>query len=284
MAKIFHEMPLAMLKTGEENYLADGHYALVHLYEQLGTDYYKHSVNTLKQGRELIVDNSIFELGTAFEPTRFAGWLAKLAKDAGYDVAKKNLVYIIPDVLDDYKATVASAKAFIEMFPVSLIPGKRMAVAQGKTYEELIKCYEELVKLPEISRIGISFNSEAYGTSNQEFSEKIPESALLKWANGRVKFIRMLEEKYSGNPPVPLHLLGCSVPQEFKNYKGINYIESVDTSNPIVHGLYGIEYQEDGLKEKVSIKVADLMHKVPSAEEIRIIYKNVARFRSFLYE
>ena len=41
-----------------------------------------------------------------------------------------------------------------------------------------------------------------------------------------------------------VHLLGCSLSQEFGWYENCSYIESIDTSNPIMAALEGIEYEE----------------------------------------
>ena len=36
-----------------------------------------------------------------------------------------------------------------------------------------------------------------------------------------------------------VHLLGCNLPQEYLYYKDFPFIETIDTSNPIIHGLEG---------------------------------------------
>ena len=44
-----------------------------------------------------------------------------------------------------------------------------------------------------------------------------------------------------------VHLLGCALPQEFGYYSDFPFIESIDTSNPIIHGLEWIKYNKLGL-------------------------------------
>ncbi len=44
--------------------------------------------------------------------------------------------------------------------------------------------------------------------------------------------------------------LGCQVPQEFSWYKDMPFIETIDTSNPIMATLDGIQYGHNGLTEK----------------------------------
>ena len=71
--------------------------------------------------------------------------------------------------------------------------------------------------------------------------------------------------------------MGCQVPQEFKNYKNISEIVSLDTSNPIVHGIYNVRYSKDGLRTKISTKLADLMDYKGS---INAILLNIWDFRT----
>ena len=121
--KIAHEAPLSIFDQVQE--LTDYDYALVHLFEE-NDDYYNKFVEARDKGREIILDNSIFELGTAWDSDRFAYWVEKLKPDW----------YIVPDVLDNKDATIDSFDAFVEKYPD--LPGKRIAVAQGTTYEELL--------------------------------------------------------------------------------------------------------------------------------------------------
>ena len=271
MKKLFHEMPLNMLLNGYEDQLTDGHYALVHLYEE-SVPYFSHTLKTLEQGREVILDNSIFELEKAFDADRFAYWIEQIASRVGAARVDEKLIYIIPDVLDNMEGTIASAQKFLDKYRNKL-PGKKMAVAQGKTYAELIQCYHELSTLG-MDRIGISFNCEAY--NGEDSGDK-----LRNWCKGRISLISMLMEEYNYCLPTPVHLLGCSLPQEFKAYKANKFVESIDTSNPVVHGLYRIPYLADGLDSKLSIKLVDLFYRVPDDAELATIEYNCKIFRSF---
>ena len=75
-------------------------------------------------------------------------------------------------------------------------------------------------------------------------------------ALGRVRFVQgllNLEELKD----IKFHLLGCSIPQEFSWYDNNPRIESIDTSNPIMAALEGIEYKEHGLNTKPSANMND---------------------------
>ncbi len=283
--ELYHEMPLQMLLQGYEDKLnISGHYALVHLYEK-HKEYFEYSVQRLKQGRPVILDNSIFELGTAFDADRFAFWIKELVKYAGKGNVNRNLLYIIPDVLDDYEGTVSQAKNFLQKY--EKLPGKKMAVAQGKTCSELLHCYQELNSLTNLDRTGISFNCEAYTSSSEDScaEDNFEEETILKaWGSGRIRFINTLLESYRELSELPsrLHLLGCSLPQEFKYYRGMDAIASIDTSNPVVHGIKGIAYTHAGLDRKESIKLADLFETSVITPQLDLIEWNTAVFRWFI--
>lgn len=284
--KISHEMPYSMLAEGWDQKLNDYSYALVHLFEptETGHDpqaYYDYMVRQLREGRDCILDNSIFELDVAFDAERFAYWIEWLAKDCGPKALDEHLTYIIPDVCDDAAATIRSAKAFVDAFPD--LPGKRMMVAQGNSTSELIDCYIRLNQITRLDRTGISFNCKAYDNDFPEI-----ESKLHRWSFGRRFFVKAVVARIASGDILehsPMHLLGCSLPQEFKEYASYaEHIVSVDTSNPIIHGMYGIEYQgKAGLEDKMSVKLAELFNSpMPDASHLATIQRNCAAFREIL--
>jgi len=292
--EIFHEMPLQMLEDGHEERLTSGHYGLVHLYEddQVGPQYFQHGVQVLKSGRPFILDNSVFELEKAFDPVEFVTWILKLHKASHTD--GDNFRYIIPDVLDDADRTIEQALDFISKYSKDL-PGEPMVVVQGNTSSDLIECYQTF-RREGLQRIAISFNCKGYESDLASKSSHLsyryhldsPHSHLTDWAIGRINFINLVENyemsKSIVDPAPKLHLLGASLPQEFKAYRDMFIVESVDTSNPIVHGLKGQMYSREGLDDKLSIKLVDLfnMKEDEIDKHLAIIYYNVARFEGFV--
>ena len=75
MIKIAHESPKSVFDKVQK--LTDYDYALVHLFEE-DNEYLKLFQDALKNGREVILDNSIFELEEAFDANKFAYWVTKL--------------------------------------------------------------------------------------------------------------------------------------------------------------------------------------------------------------
>lgn len=292
MIKVAHEMPKFMMQNGMEKKYNDYSYALVHLFEE-HEDYYKYFVNALRSGREVILDNSIFELGKSFDPEKFAAAVRKLATDAG-PKAQEYLIYVIPDVLDDRAKTITNMREFKDAYPD--LPGRTMAVAQGSTMNELLKCFSELKG--NVDRIGISFNCKAYDKEMGKFDgrdyddhqyEDLDDKQiqLIQWKHGRQLFLEMLYH-FGLLEGTEIHLLGAALPDEFRYYTSEHpelekYIRSLDTSNPVVHGLLGIRYDSRwGLRQKESIKLFEMIDLKPSSVELKAIQTvmyNIDTFR-----
>lgn len=284
---VYHEMPLFALEDGTEEEYTDGSYALVHLFENefFGHRYFDHFVKMLEKGRPVILDNSIFELGESFDSETFNYWLCRLVDRAGTDAT---LTYIVPDVLDDSRATVESFDRFMEAYPDT--PGTPMAVVQGSTPGELNECHDALLK--RVSYIGVSFNSAGYNdllhSAEQTLLTQPQQYALGRYiyvANNLIDFLEQSYNETGHKTNVTYHLLGAGVPQEFKLYAPYHrqYIASLDTSNPVVHGILGIAYEEGfGLAYKQTQLLADWMgfdtSTVPPSR-IRLMKENMRAFR-----
>ena len=80
-----------------------------------------------------------------------------------------------------------------------------------------------------------------------------------------------------------VHLLGCALPQEFGYYCDFPFIESVDTSNPIIHGLQGVKYNSLGLLTKSSTKIDQIEEEI-TTERLYDINHNLSRFKSFVQD
>ena len=260
MIKIAHEAPIDIFE--EVQRLTDYDYALVHLLEQNGR-YRDTFERAVKKGREVILDNSIFELEEAFEADRFAMWVERL----------KPTWYIIPDALEDAEKTMQQAYNWIKTYKD--IPGKKIGVVQGKTYQEINDCYRAMDKIAKVDMIAISFDYSYY-------TDSVPHpNKYVSWMLGRVKLIGDLLRDGIINKNKPHHLLGCGLPQEFSFYKhaDYNFIYSLDTSNPVVHGLKGIEYGQEGLWSKETQKLHELIDFPIEEIDIQKVLTNINKFR-----
>lgn len=270
---ISHETPVSLLpySWGYNDY----DYCLVHLLpeNQKYKDFYFKSV---EYGRRVLLDNSIFELGTAFDPEQFAYWVKEL----------KPFEYVIPDVLEDTEGTCKSMDSFLSKY--SNLPGRKIGVVQGKTYQEICECYKFVS--PKVDKVAISFDYSYYlehwSTTEINVPGFVKDQEINKWlqyAVGRVKLLDNLYDDDVLDVNKPHHLLGASLPWEFalysKNFLS-EYIETVDTSNPIVAGILGKKYEpEYGLSEKWSVKLVDFIDAELTEQQVYDSFWNITQFR-----
>lgn len=253
--KIAHEAPLDLFEVVQA--YTDYDYALVHLFEK-SEQYFDYFLKARMGGREVILDNSIFELGTAFGGDRYAYWINKL----------KPTWYIVPDVLQNATGTMERFVEFENLPAVKELHASRhsghaigrIGVVQGRTYEELRTCYEFMSKNADY--IAISFDYDYYLTTGTTKNVRVDEDShkLALYATGRCKLIRSLIEDGVWNCNKPHHLLGCSLAQELAWYRPIKNIVSVDTSNPVMAAIKNAKYLPHiGLTWKPKDKLADYM-------------------------
>ena len=262
--KISHESPIALLDRSRS--YNDYDYALVHLFDTEPT-YLKFFKKSLKQGRHVLLDNSIFELGEAYDAKKFLSWIQELQPTE----------YIIPDVLEDSVGTMDNAQEWKDLYLPHVGKSKSIGVVQGKTYHQIVQCYKYLDNLINVDKLAFSFDYSLY-------LELAPHpNKWMSYALGRIRLLNMLMEDEVINVNKPHHLLGCALPIEFLFYRtGFEWLDTLDTSNPVVHGLMGIEYEPAGLIDKQSIKLVDLLYRNLNDEDVVRILHNVEKFRSYV--
>lgn len=250
--KISHETPIVMLE--ESLGFNDYDYALVHLFD-IYPEYYNFFKQSLKSGRDVVLDNSVFELGDSYNDVLYARRIVELGS-----LNPKHFNFIVPDVLFDSEKTIKNFLNFIEKF--KNLPGTPIGVAQGKTNNDKIKCISVMRK--HTNYIALPFLSHV-------------EKSLSDLCEERIEFVHMLKEE-GVLDGLKIHLLGCNLPQEFKFYKDVPEVYSCDTSNPIVHGMFNIRYTENGLNDKLKVKLVDVIDKKNINEDARY---NIKMFRKF---
>ena len=150
MIKIAHESPKSIFE--EVQRFTDYDYALVHLFEE-DKEYLEQFKKAIAKGREVILDNSIFELEEAFDAAKFADWVDTI----------RPTWYIVPDALEDSKKTMSQMASWNLRYPN--VPGKKIGVVQGKTYKQIVGCYDFMDKIAEVDMIAISFDYSYYTVS-----------------------------------------------------------------------------------------------------------------------
>ena len=261
MIKIAHESPKSIFSEVQK--FTDYDYALVHLFEE-DEEYLKQFKNAIANGREVILDNSIFELEEAFDAIKFNKWVNEI----------KPTWYIVPDALEDADKTCDQMEDWNNKGYGYEHSGK-IGVVQGKTYDEIVDCYNYMNKVADVDMIAISFDYSYY-------TQSCPHpNKYVSWMLGRVKLLGDLRRDGVINVLKPHHLLGCGLPQEFAFYKNSDYdwIYSLDTSNPVVHGIKGIPYGTDGLWDKERQKLHELINS--DIEDTNLILNNIQKFKWF---
>ena len=258
---ISHEVPKCLFNQSIE--FNDYDYALVHLFDK-DPDYLQFYKNRVKEGRHVLLDNSIFELGKAYDNKSFANWVKQL----------RPTEYIVPDALEDMQKTIEQMEEWNKNFRD--VPGKKIGVVQGSTPQELIDCYNYLDKQADCDKIAISFDYKIY-------EQIVPhKNKYMSWMLGRATMLANMLANDIINTKKPHHLLGCGLPQEFALYRDYDWIETIDTSNPIVHGIKGIQYEYGGLQTKESVKLVDLLNVEITPEQLYDINHNINYFRRYV--
>jgi hypothetical protein len=265
--KVAHESPISIIKDVAN--MTDYCYCLVHLMEnnEKYRDYFLKARNLYD--REVYLDTSIFELNTSFNSDKYMDWVEKINPNA----------MIIPDVLEDSQATMDSWEEFTWKYKTRLdkLDARKIGVVQGKTIQELKDCYEFMSEKADM--IAISFDYSYYNSIGDG------EKEIERMASGRPKLIQELIDGLYWNWNKPTHLLGCALSQEFSYYvrNNIHNIRSIDTNNPIIHGLHNVKYNSTfGLKDKIKTLIADLIDVQPTADQQEIIKYNIQQFRKIV--
>ena len=259
--KVSHEVPLCLLELSKQ--FNDYDYCLPHLLDQ-DEEYKNYFLQSKNEGRYIIMDNSLHELGTPYSEERLLYWLEKLQPDE----------FIVPDHWQDKNKTLDSATEWIQKefdYPNT----KFVAVVQANNLLEGIECFNHLKNNLGYRKIAISYGASWYNDLSNH-----PDPNFAKML-GRVKFVKILSDDFSLDAPwqeVKLHLLGCQLPQEF-SYHYLNCIETIDTSNPILAAIDGMKYKPYGLLSKTKTRIDGII-KIPFSKlDLDLTLYNVDLFR-----
>ena len=255
--KVSHELPLILIEDGEQ--INDYDFCLPHLLdkEEVYKDYF---LNARKKGRYIIMDNSLHELGHAYDSARLMHWINELHPNE----------FIVPDVWENRDASVVNARKWSQ---IELPKGvTKVAVVQAQTIHEAATCYQTYRDL------GYEKIAFSYGASYYNDVVPHPNRDLGK-ALGRLSVISALYKTKVIHDNDRVHLLGCAVPQEFSWYRGFKFIESIDTSNPVMAALEGTRYNIWGLDSKPKANMNDYFYMLSDQVNWDILTDNLTKFR-----
>jgi hypothetical protein len=226
--KISHEVPFCLLKQSRD--FNDYDYCLPHLMDE-NEEYRNFFYESKKMGRYIVMDNSLHELGEAYNTERLLHWVNEIKPNE----------FIVPDVWEEKDASVRNAKQWSKIeLPEEVI---KVAVVQAKSMHEAILCtvaYKDLGYKKIAYSYGASYYNDVCPHLNKDLGKAI----------GRFIVISSLYEQGILSKFDRVHLLGTASPIEFGMYKNINCIESIDTSNPIMAAIGEMPYTRMGLPTK----------------------------------
>jgi hypothetical protein len=226
--KISHEVPFCLLTKSRE--FNDYDYCLPHLMDE-NEEYRTFFLNSKNVARYIVMDNSLHELGEAYSTDRLMYWVNKLEPDE----------FIVPDVWEDYAASVRNAKLWAN----TKLPENttKVAVVQAKNLHEANLCVQAYKDLG-YKKIAFSYGASYYNDVCPHINKDLGK------AIGRFMVISsMLKDKILSVKD-RVHLLGTASPIEFGMYKNMPFIESIDTSNPIMAAIGEMPYTKMGLHLK----------------------------------
>jgi hypothetical protein len=257
--KISHEVPFCLLDQSRE--FNDYDYCLPHLMDE-NEEYRNFFYESKKMGRYIVMDNSLHELGEAYNTERLMHWINEIKPDE----------FIVPDVWEDYTSSVRNAKLWSQ---VELPEGvMKVAVVQAKSIHEATLCtqaYKDFGYKKIAYSYGASYYNEVCPHPNVDFGKAI----------GRFMVISQLYKENILTKFDRVHLLGTAGVFEFPMYKNIKCIESIDTSNPIMAAIDNIKYT-NGLHEKPISNMNSCSNISIDNINVNLVYHNVKMFKKFL--
>lgn len=216
-------------------------------------------------GELVYLDNSLYELGEAYDGEKFMEYIYKL----------KPTYCVVPDCYGDCQKNNEMLMDWLSKYgkECEKLNVKTIGVIHGSNYDELINSYK-FVSLY-VDMVAFSFKSAAY--INDVSLNKYTEPYKLMY--GRIKALNYLNNIIHRSKKH--HLMGIALPQEMVYYRNskFNYIYSVDTSNPILHAMVGIVYHHYGLDDKSSIKMENMFDELIHLNPI--LYYNINKFKEF---
>ena len=260
--KISHEVPICLLE--DSLWFNDYQYCLPHLLDQ-SEEYKDFFIRAKQNGVYIIMDNSLHELGHAYDSERLLYWINELKPNE----------FIVPDVWQDRQGSIKNAREWSKIE----LPGEvtKVAVVQALNLMEAMACYQDYRDLG-YQKIAFSYGADYY----KELSNH-PNPHLAK-ALGRIYMISHLYKIRLIKDDHRIHLLGCASPFEFSLYKNTKYIESIDTSNPIMATLDGIKYNNSLSINKPISNMNDNFYITPDKIDYELLNYNIEMFRKFLEE
>lgn len=261
MIKISHECPKSIL-----NYLTDKLdyvYCLPHLMEE-DEEYCNYFLKCKEEGKEIYLDNSLHELGFSLNDDILLKWIEILEPST----------FFVPDVWEDFNKTFKNAERWIEYknkFPKTTLT----AVIQSRDLDNIEILYRNYKQL------GYDKVAFSYGNSLYERLFPYPNKDLAK-SFGRLQVLSYLynEEVIKENDRI--HLLGLSTTFELEYLNQFPFIESLDSSNPVMLTLDGYNYHNNGWYVKPKSNMNDCFDTPIENINLELLDYNINKFKELI--
>jgi hypothetical protein len=258
--KVSHEVPLCLLE--ESLTFNDYQYALVHLLEE-NKDYRNHFLWCYNNNVEIYLDNSAHELGQPVDDSLLIKWIKILEPSNVF----------VPDFIENKKRTIVEAKKWSQIeVPKNTT---KVAIIQADSLQGAIESTQIYIDLG-YKKIAFPYASSYYRqlvtTNNKN----------LGLALGRVKVIENIIKSKILNNNHKIHLLGTACPIEFNILKNNIYIESIDTSNPIMMSLENRKVIESAVYDKPKININNSFYIDKTKINLDLLQENINTFKNFL--
>lgn len=267
--KRYHEAPKSIFKEVQK--ITDGDYALVHLFEE-DQEYYNLFKQAVSSGRDIILDNSLFELREAFDGDKYVKWIKDL----------QPTWFIVPDSWKDSEGTVRKFFKFMEDYPELFAEDRKVkviGVAQGMGLADTIECYEAIE--PYCDMVAFNLQGEQWW---EDSTGQASEGYIASMSRGRFNLIYAMNDLGVINRSKPHHLLGTGLAAEAEWYVAANlsFIRSIDTSSPVACGMVKHKYSVTvGNTIKPDFKMCEAMDARVSESVLELIKHNIEVFDSF---
>ena len=206
-----------------------GHIELVLSNWLSNSDYARYYYNASQKRRFIILDNGIMELGHAIESESLINFAMQL----------RPALITPPEILNDGPSTLQMTYDFLKLFEKSdLYPEtKLLGIAHGRSFDEWVFCFEELIKIPMVARIGVPYDIP-FDIQNCNNRDREPRLNVL--VERRIAICNWIAEIH---PEVSIHLLGLAHASELRIQARHTFIKSNDSSLATMAALHGIRYE-----------------------------------------
>ncbi len=150
-----------------------------------------------------------------------------------------------------------------------------MVVIQGTDINQFCALYEGCENM--------GYKHFAFNHSSIQYqNEYYHPNPIVNQTLGRVNTISRMKKDNIIKDEHYIHLLGCSSWFEgnFYKYPEFEFINSIDTSSPIINGILNIRYDESNMFEKPMNKIEEFLTNELNPQQHNDIIFNVNKFKN----